>query len=256
MNIWKSFRMVLAFASASTICIADGKFETPLTGAFTVSFTTENILGDAASKVESAIPVDEVISWEIYVPPNYTADKPSGLFVFVSPIPTGRIPGKWRRVMDEQNLIWIAANKSGNRVVVSRRMLFAALAVLVAEKSYSLDTRRFYVSGFSGGGKVASRLATVHAQLFKGGFFMSGVEIGRGEVSRDVDLMASNRYVLLCGSEDQALRSCNQAYRAYQAEGIEDTRLMVIRGMGHNTPDASDFEKAIAFLDSSGKPVE
>lgn len=53
--------------------------------------------------------------------------------------------------------------------------------------------------------------------------------------------------------EDQALRSTRQAFRACNAECIWNADVMMIRGMGHNTPDTSDFEKAIVFLDSRQK---
>jgi predicted esterase len=256
MKSLKNFCIVVIFVSASTVSIADGSVASPRTGALTLSYTTGELLGDVASRVESAVPRDEVITWEIYVPGDYRPDNPAGLFVFVSPISAGRMPIKWRSVMDENNLIWIAANKSGNRVVVSRRMLFAVLAVLVAERNYSVDTQRLYISGFSGGGKVASRIAESHAQTFKGGFFIGGTEVWKDEPPSGIESMKSNHYVFLCGSSDQALRSCEQAFRAYRAQDIENTKLMVIRGMGHNTPDASNFAKAIAFLDSPGTTAE
>ena len=249
---FRIFGILLALVCGHAGAAANAGPETPPTGAFTVTYTTAELLGDDAARVEPVIPQDEPITWEIYVPPGYRQEAPAGLFVYVSPMPSGKLPGKWRRVMDERNLIWIGANRSGNRVVVGRRMLFAVLAILVAEQGYAVDTRRFYVSGFSGGGKVASRLATAHAQIFTGGFFIGGVEVWQDEQPDDIETMRSNRYVFLCGSNDQALRSCRQASRAYNAAGVEATELMIIRGMGHDTPDTSDFEKAIIFLDSSG----
>jgi predicted esterase len=251
----KFWRVVL-FASAVAVSNVAGSADLSQTGAFTLSYTAEELLGDEASRVAFAIANDEVITWEIYVPPDYSPDSPFGLFVYVSPKPSGKMPTKWRRVMDEHKLIWIGANKSGNRVVVGRRMLFAVLAVVAAERSYSVDAERLYVSGFSGGGKIASRLATVHADTFKGGFFIGGVLVGRDALPRDSEVMKTNHYVFLCGSKDQALRSCKQAYRAYRADGLENTELMVIRGMGHNTPDAADLAKGIVFLDRSDSASE
>ncbi len=242
---------MMAFVCLSLGSSSHAATVTPLTGEFTATFTTAELLGEAASRLEAVIPADEVITWEVYVPPGYRHDNPPGLLVFVSPIPSGELPGKWRKVLDEHNLIWISANQSGNRVVVARRMLFAVLAILVAERNFSVDTDRLYVSGFSGGGKVASRLATAHAQTFTGGLFIGGVEVWQDTLPRDIEVMKSNRYVFLCGSEDQALRSCRQASRAYAAEGINNTELMIIRGMGHRTPNTSDFEDAIVFLDST-----
>jgi len=249
----KRFRIIgilLALVCGQAGAAANAAPETPRTGAFTLTYTTAELLGDDAARVEPVIPQDEPITWEIYVPPGYRPAAPPGLFVYVSPMQTGKVPGKWRRILDEHNLIWIGANRSGNRVVVGRRMLFAVLAILVAEQGYAVDTSRLYVSGFSGGGKVASRLATAHAQTFTGGFFIGGVEVWHDEHPDNIEFMRSNRYVFLCGSNDQALRSCKQATRAYNAAGVEATELMIIRGMGHDTPDTSDFEKAIIFLDA------
>ena len=152
--------------------------------------------------------------------------------------------------MDEHNLIWISANKSGNRVLVPRRVLLATLAIMVAERSYAVDAQRLYISGFSGGGKIASMVATDYAQTFKGGIFICGVEFWQVERPRYFEYMKSNHYVFLTGDYDQALEPTKQVFRAYRRAGIESTKLMVVRNMGHTTPKYSDLAKAIVFLDS------
>lgn len=100
---------------------------------------------------------------------------------------------------------------------------------------------------------VVCRFATTHAQIFTGGLFIGGVEIWKDVLPRDIEVMKSNHYMSLCGSEDQALRSARHVFRAYKAEGISNAEVTVIRGTGHITPDTSDFEKAIVFLDSRQK---
>lgn len=242
--------IVAASLGAPSVGFADTGPTGGQTGAFTMSYKTGELLGEAASRVESTIPSDEAITWEVYVPETYHPESPPGLFVFVSPVRYGTVPGKWRRVMDRHNLIWISANKSGNRVEVARRLLFAILAIVVAEKNYTVDTERYYVSGFSGGGKVASRIATDYAQTFSGAFYIGGADFWEEDRPRYIDDIRTNRYVFLAGSEDEALRQTRQVFRAYRAAGVDNSELMIIRGMGHRTPTESDFEDAIVFLDS------
>ena len=158
--------------------------------------------------------------------------------------------------MDEHNLIWISANESGNRALVPRRVLLSILAISAAQQTYAVDAERVYISGFSGGGKVASMVATDYAETFKGGIFICGVEFWQGERPRYFDYIKSNHYVFLTGDHDQALEPTKRVFRAYRKAGIESTKLMVIRNMGHSTPKNHDLAKAIAFLDSPGDAAQ
>lgn len=237
-----------SFAGNAVADVSPGR-----TGAFTATYTTAELLGDAAGRVESIISPDEPITWNVFVPPGYRPDSPAGVFVFVSPIRHGALPGKWRSVVTDKNLIWIGAKKSGNRVEVSRRILFAVLAVLVVERNYAVDTSRYYISGFSGGAKVATKIATGYPQTFSGGLFIGGADFWESERPPYLDDMQSNRYVFLAGSEDAGLRQSRQVFRAYRAAGIDNTELMIIRGMTHRTPEKKEFAEALAFLDANSR---
>jgi len=250
MKSFEQFCIVVALLSASTVSNADTGTVSRQTGAFTASYTTKELLGEVAARIESVISQDEPITWEIFVPPSYRSDSPAGLLVYVSPSPSGALPRGWSRVMDEHNLIWISANKSGNRALVPRRVLLALLAISAAQQSYAVDSQRVYISGFSGGGRVASMVATDYARIFNGGIFICGVNFWQVEHPRYFEYMKSNHYVFLTGEYDQALEPTKQVFNAYRGAGIEGTKLMVIRDMGHSTPKFYDLAKAIVFLDS------
>lgn len=242
--------VVVALVGISFGGIADSGTDSRQTGAFAAAYTTEDLLGIEASRVESVIPQHEVITWQLYVPRDYRPDAPAGLFVYIDSGKFGTLPSKWRKVMDERNLIWISANRSEGRMTVERRVLFAVLAILVAERSHAVDSERLYIGGYSSGGRLASRIATAHPKTFTGGLFLNGVEVSVDGLPRDIDLMKSNRYVILCGANYIARESCREALRAYRADGIENTKLKIIRGLGHKTPWTGDFDEAIAFLDA------
>jgi len=226
------------------------------TGEFQLTLTLAEVIGaDSARNAEKIIPPDEPITWEIYVPDSYRPDNPAGLVVYISPTPSGEIPRGWKSVMDQRNMIWIAANRSGNRVVVPRRVVFAIVAPTLAGKHYQIDRERIYLSGLSGGGKMASMVATDHAHLFKGAVYNCGVDFWDKHPPRRFELIKQNHYVFVTGTLDQALEPTKKVYKQYRSAGVENSKLMVIHDMTHRNPGSYDFDEALQYLDSRLKPA-
>ena len=213
------------------------------------------MLGDRSSRYESLFDAGEEITWQFFVPPDYKPGKPAGLLVYVSPTRSGAMPSKWRSVMEKHNMIWVGADQSGNRTRVPRRVLLSLLAVELAKQHYEIDSHRVYLSGFSGGGRVASMAVIDNADTFSGGLFICGADLWHLDDSPNAGLMKRNRYVLITGTRDQALEPVKKTYRGYRRAGIDQTKLLVIRNMGHSTPRRADFAKAIAFLEGPRGPV-
>ena len=220
------------------------------TGEFKASHTIGDLLGEtAARKYDPIIPSDEAIEWEIYVPDTYDPDHPAGILIYISPTQKGSIPPQWKSLLAEHNLIWIGANKSGNRVQGQRRMTYALTAPAVINNSYQIDNQRVYLTGFSGGGRVASMMAAEYPEIFKGGIFNCGADYWGDYEPDRLDLIRSNRYVFLSGTYDDALEQTKKAYRGFQSAGVEHSKLLVIRNMSHRNPKRRDFKKAIEYLD-------
>jgi len=219
-------------------------------GQFEVMFTPSRLLDPATVKTMSpVIGADEEITWKMYVPDTYDAARPAGLMVYISPGQKGTMPRKWRSVINEKNLIWISANRSGNSVVPSRRLLFAALGPQIASEDYEIDRDRIYLSGFSGGGKVASIVAIDFAHLFKGAIYICGALHWERDPPNQFEQIKSNRYVFLSGDNDFNLESTMNVYQSYKDAGLSNISMMRIPGMGHSNPDAKGFRRAINFLD-------
>ena len=244
--------------SFGAICFADptevasgSETDTTVIGHRVLVTTLLELAGESTTaQVESVLPPHENIEWQMYVPPTYDRETPAGLLVYVSPTQSGEIPNGWSEVLDRHNVIWIAANRSGNDENVARRILLALLAPTAARKHYAIDAERIYISGLSGGGKTASMIATDQAQLFRGAIYNCGVEVWDSNEPLKLDQMRQNRYVFVTGTYDQALEPTKRAYRAYRKAGVENSRLMVIRHMTHRNPDSYEFEEALQYLDA------
>ena len=114
------------------------------------------------------------LTYQVYVPPSYEPDKPHGIYVHISPGNNGGVPGSYRDVLAKHRLIGIGANNSGNQVGTSSRHAYAVHAVDMLRSAYSIDEDRIYVGGFSGGGRVASHVMMMNADVFDGGVPMAG----------------------------------------------------------------------------------
>ena len=218
--------------------------------AFSVMASLPEVIGEeAAARFESVVEPGETIEWELFVPESYDPERPPGLLVYVSPTDSGHIPAGWQAVLEAANLIWIGANRSGNRVRVARRATYAMVAPAVAARDYRIDSSRVYVSGFSGGGRVASMIALDYPHVFRGALYICGVNPLGDRKPAQLDSIRSNRYVFLTGRKDFNRLETRSVHRSYRRAGVENVMLMDIPGMDHRIPSPERLGKALDFLD-------
>lgn len=206
-------------------------------------------------------------TYEVYVPSDYAPGRPFGLFVWISASPESRVPEQWMKVLDAQHLICVAPNDIGNDRDMIWRTYMALETVRQAKARYTIDDERVYVSGISGGGRIASHAALLGADTFTGGFYVVGCNfwkpVSTGEGKRmyagfwrtpDPRLLkrarATNRYVLLTGSDDFNRGNTKSVYDGYVKDKFAHATYLEVPGMGHALPDASWFERGIAALDA------
>ena len=247
-------------------------------GEFTISFTERSPL--SARKVfarrfgwlERGYDLSRE-SFEVYVPADYQPNGSYGLFVWISAFPHGTIPEAYKPILDKYRLIWIGANHSGNkRVPFWHRFGLAIDAAHNMKKRYTLDLKRVYVGGYSGGGRCASVVAVGFPEHFHGGFYIVGCNYFRMlEVMRQPGsqwsffqmphrgilqtVMRRNRYVLLTGEQDFNREATEVIADAYRSDGFNHVTYIEIPGMGHLLPGAGWFERGIAFLDDPSLEV-
>lgn len=220
------------------------------TGEYTLSSTIIDIMGaDQAEAFRDKVEIDTPVNWEVVVPADYDPSNPPGLLVFTNSRDSGRIEPEWIDLLARHGLIWVSANDAGNSQSIARRVAYAILAPRLISRDYVIDPTRIYISGFSGGGRVASLVATEYNDLFQGAIYQSGANFwGEAALARYRD-MTDHRYVFITGTEDFNLEDTRQVHAEYLKAGLVNSELMVISGMGHKRPAAEIFSKAIEYLD-------
>lgn len=144
----------------------------------------------------------------IYVPPHAPAQG-YALMVFVPPWQQATLPSGWAQVLDQYGFIFVSAAGSGNdENHLARREPLALIGVQNVIKRYTVDPKRIFVGGFSGGSRVALRLALDYPDVFHGAFLNAGSDpIGANPVplpSKDqlFRFQESSRIVYATGARD------------------------------------------------------
>lgn len=219
------------------------------TGEFSINVIATDLFSEEkASEFAPYVDAEHVISWEVYVPQGYDPDQPAGLLTYISPTRSGRILEEWKPLLSERNMIWIGANNSGNAQTTPLRVIYAVLGTGLIKNSYSIDSDRVYVSGFSGGGRVSSWAILEYPHIYKGAIYICGVNFWQ-DGRDDLDRFRDHRYVFLTGTNDFNYQDTRNVFSKYRRAGFENIDLLTVTNMGHRLPDAKDFIKALDFVD-------
>lgn len=146
----------------------------------------------------------------VYVPSQPRAGR-YGLLVFVPPWQDARIPDGWAAALDRFGVIFVGAARSGNAAdVLGRREPLALLAAENIMRQYPIDPEHVYIGGFSGGSRIALRLAVGYPDLFRGAILNAGSDpIGEAALPLPprellLKLQSGTRIVYLTGERDAA----------------------------------------------------
>ena len=222
--------------------------EAPTGRDFEIETTPLELLGEeGAARYRKILDPDDPVRWAVYYP-AHAQDTLPGVFVYISPGNSGRIDPRWRRVMDERNLVYIGAHQSGNRVRTNHRMVLAVFAPRALEGRLPFDASRMYVSGFSGGGRVASLVASQYPEAFPAALYICGANFWKESQTPRVERVIRNRFVFLTGSRDFNLADTRRVHQRYLKAGALNSELMIVPGMGHELPGAAWLTRALQYL--------
>jgi predicted esterase len=198
----------------------------------------------------------------IYVPARLHPPRQRyALLVFVPPWSDARVPPQWIAALDRHDMIFVAAAGSGNDAsVADRREPLALLAAHNAMARYPIDPQQVYIGGFSGGSRIALRLALGYPDVFRGALLNAGSDpVGNAEVPLPpAELFRrfqdSMRLAYVTGERDDAhlvddmhSRQSLQKWCVFGVETVSEPR------RGHEPADVSAFGRA---LDAVVKPAQ
>lgn len=197
----------------------------------------------------------------LYVPPRAPSEG-YALLTFVPPWDEAQLPQGWATVLDRYGVIFVTAPRSGNDAdPLGRREPLALLAAWNVMQRYRVDPRRVYVGGFSGGSRMALRLALAYPDLFRGVLLNAGSDpIGAGPPSpppRELleRFQESTRVVYVTGERDTLRQMMDTASLDSMRDWcVFDTASRVTYGEAHEVASPAALSWALTALAEHVRP--
>lgn len=202
--------------------------------------------------------------FELLLPKNHDPGKPYGLFIWIGAGGPG-IPEDWDAVLAEKEIIFVAARNSGNNRDIFDRIRMAIDANHNLRQLYNIDGRRVYVSGHSGGSRVASMIGVAWGEMFSGTICFMGVNFYTDLAAEDGKTYGLSylpdeeilglakkhcRYALVTAEKDFNRPNTRAAFaEGFKKEGFGAVKLFEVTELGHGIPPAKWLSEALDFLD-------
>jgi len=198
----------------------------------------------------------------LYVPEQVPATG-YAVLVFIPPWQDARLPNGWAPVLERYGVVYVSAARSGNdENVMGRREPLALLAAFNVMQRYHVDPARVYVGGFSGGSRIALRVALGYPDVFHGVLLNAGSDplgtlvppLPSRELLRR--FQESTRLVYLSGEHDAT-------HLAMDADSMQSLRrwcvfnvdAQVTPGAAHEVAGAAALAGALHELQTPLAPV-
>src|SRR5262245_19488163 len=107
-------------------------------------------------------------TYDLYVPENYNPKQACPVIIFVS---AGPVPAGWsafESICKEKGAIFASPYRAGNGVESKRRVRIIMDVLDDVRSKYRTDPDRTYISGISGGGRIACGIAVSVPEYFGG----------------------------------------------------------------------------------------
>lgn len=191
----------------------------------------------------------------LYLPARMPPDG-YALLVFVPPWEDARVPSAWTSVLARHGMILVTAARIGNDAnLLDRRDPVALLAASNVMARYPVNPQRVYIGGFSGGSRVALRLAVGYPDVFHGALLEAGSDVLGQTVPLPpkplLEQFQTSRIVFLTGQKDQAHLDIDQQSRTSLHDWcIEDIDIRTMPWTGHELAEASALDHALSSLET------
>ncbi|HEY0800895.1 MAG TPA: PHB depolymerase family esterase, partial [Steroidobacteraceae bacterium] len=203
--------------------------------------------------VEQSIKLSEE-KFIVYVPSPRPA-RGFALLVFVPPWQDARLPPGWTAALDRYGVIFVSAARSGNNEsVFDRREPLAILAAQNVVRRYAVDPERVYIGGFSGGARVALRLALAYPDVFHGAILNAGSDpIGDSQIPippKDLFLQFQSTHLVYVTGEGDTFQLSGDLASMHSMKSwcVFDVQGHVERSGSHEVADSTSLAWALGTL--------
>ncbi|MCX6243276.1 MAG: hypothetical protein NTU98_01110 [Bacteroidetes bacterium] len=182
------------------------------------------------------------VSYALYLPSNYTPARRFPVIIAFDPAESGSLPvSKYKELAEKYGYILMGSNDSRNGQDMNTSAYIIDALFSETSVRYAIDSTRIYVTGFSGGARIASLI----------GFFQGGVA---GVIGCGAGLPATNQqprftpdYIGIAGNADFNMNELISLDR--QLDQAKFTHALILFNGKHAWPPADVMENAFFWTE-------
>jgi hypothetical protein len=186
--------------------------------------------------------------YELYVPKNYKADRAWPLVVFISPGDGPLGWTNWQKPCRQLGMLFCAPYGAGNNCPVGKRTRIVLDMLDDVRRHYRIDPDQTYLTGFSGGGRMACSIAFALPELFGGVIPVCGTNPPH-RLSYLRHRLHDRLSVAFVTGETDFNRKENEVYMyPWLQEMKVRSKLWVVPKLGHGIPSGDVLSNVQAWL--------
>lgn len=187
--------------------------------------------------------------YELYVPRVVNPTKPTGLILFISAgnDPTGL--AQWRGVCDAAGVLFASPYGAGNNTQGPERTRIVLDVLDDVRRRFAVDPDRSYLGGFSGGARVACRIAFALPEYFGGVVPVCAAESLREESWLRQRVTDRLSVALLTGETDFNRGEIERFRGPLLSDVGVRTKVWMVPKLGHGLPSAGVLAEALRWLE-------
>jgi hypothetical protein len=187
--------------------------------------------------------------YQLYVPKNYRSNKDWPLVVFISPGDRPMGWNAWKKICSS-GVLFCSPYGAGNSCPTGQRTRIVLDMLDDIRRNYRIDPDQTYLTGFSGGGRMACAIGLALPEWFGGIIPVCGTNPLPAHTylrHRATDRLSLS---FVTGEKDFN-RAENEVYMYpwFQELNIR-SKLWVVPGLGHDVPSASVMAEVYAWLEA------
>jgi predicted esterase len=184
----------------------------------------------------------------LYVPKNYDGAKAWPLVVFISPQNNPAAWRFWRKSCEDLGMLYCEAYDAGNNCPVDRRTRIVLDMLDDVRRDYRIDTDQTYLTGLSGGGRMACTIGYALPEYFAGVLPICGTNPLSKYAYLRHRVHDRQSVAFVTGTGDFNRRE-NEDYMAPLFSGLDiRSKLWVVKDMGHTIPGPEVLTEVLKWL--------
>lgn len=187
--------------------------------------------------------------YQLYAPPSTDSKKASALVIFISPSDQPMGWSAWKKVCQDKKVLFCSPYGAGNNSPAGQRTRIVLDMFDDVRKQYRIDPERTYVTGFSGGGRMACAIGFALPEWFGGVAPICGTNPIAGPTYLRHRVGERLSVAFITGSKDFNRKENEEYMDPYFRELEIRSKLWVAPGLGHALPPATIIDEAFSWLE-------